>query len=45
MRMLPRLSLIPAGLLLTLGLGSGAGGTFIALDGAARPLKEAFSGK
>ncbi len=43
MKTLTRLSLIPAGLLLTLGLGSGAGGTFIALDGAAQPLKNAFN--
>ena len=38
-----KLSLIPAGLFLALNLGSGAPGTYIALDGAAQPLKDAFN--
>jgi hypothetical protein len=38
-----RLGLIPVGLLLALQVGAGADGTFVALDGAAQPLKNAFN--
>lgn len=43
MTTLTRLGLIPAGLLLALQVGSGAGGTYVALDAAAQPLKDAFN--
>ncbi len=38
-----RLGLIPVGLLLALQVGAGADGPFVALDGAAQPLKNAFN--
>jgi hypothetical protein len=38
-----RLGLIPVGLLLALQVGAGADGTFVALDGAAQPLKNVFN--
>ncbi len=43
MTIVTKLGLIPLGLLLALMPGPGAGGTFIALDGAAQPLKGAFN--
>ena len=43
MTLVTKLGLIPVGLVLALKLGVGPGGTFIALDGAAQPLKNAFN--
>ncbi len=43
MTVVMRPGLIPAGLVLALTLGTGAGGTSVALDGAAQPLKDTFN--
>ena len=43
MTAISKFGLIPVGLLLALKVGSGAPGTFIALDSAAQPLKDAFN--
>ena len=43
MTIVMKFGLIAAGLLLALKLGAGPGGTYITLDGAAQPLKNAFN--